>query len=356
MLEFLVLRVHRHARVAEHRLGTGGGDHDVAAAVGERIADVPEIAGLVGVLHLRIGQGGQTVRAPVDDAAALVNKSLFIQLAEGLAHGAGATLVHGEAVAAPVAGRTHFLLLLDNAAAILLLPRPDALKEFLTPQIVAGQALLVAQLLLHLDLGGNARVVAAGQPKSLVALHTLEAGQDVLQGAVQRVTHVELPRNIGGRHDDGKRLFVGIWPCLEAVTVHPQLVDAGFHLPRVVDLWQFFHIRAPFSVIRQNKKSALLCLCKTGRTKMSVVPPVFGIYPRSWVQKHPAPVTEGDPSQPTVSSVRGSGTTWAAHRGHLHRPCPLSASADRLLLPVIACFVWGQYTISAGKCQEGDRR
>ena len=88
---------------------------------------------------------------------------------------------------------------------------------------------------------------------------------------------------------------------------------------------------------------------------MSVVPPVFGIDPLSWVQKHPVPVTEDEPSRPTVSSARSSGTTWAAHHGHLHLPYPLSASANRLLLPFIACFVCRQYTISPGNCQEGDR-
>ena len=77
-----------------------------------------------------------------------------------------------------------------------------------------------------------------------------------------------------------------------------------------------------------------------------------GSLPLSWVQRHPAPVTEGTPSQPTAGSARSSGTTWAGHHGRLHLPRPLLASADRLLLPVIACFVWGKYTISAKKCQD----
>ena len=50
-------------------------------------------------------------------------------------------------------------------------------------------------------------------------------------------------------------------------------------------------------------------------------------------------------------SARSSGTTWAARHGRLHLPRPLSAFADRLLLPVIACFVWRKYTIRRGNCQ-----
>ena len=236
----------------------------------------------------------------------------------------------------------------------LFLPRPDTLQELLASQIVAGQSFGFTQLLLHLDLGGDAGVVAAGEPQGFVALHTLETGQNVLQRAVQRVTHVQLTGDVGGRHDDREGLFVGVRLRLEAVAVHPQLVNAGFHVPRVVDLGQFFHIYDSFFGIWQNKKSAPFCQCKTGRTYKSVVPPVFGLDPLSWVQRHPVPVTEDKPSPPTVSSARSSGTTWAARHGCLHLPHPLFAFANRLLLPVIAGFVWGKYTIFEKKCQEGD--
>ena len=72
-------------------------------------------------------------------------------------------------------------LLLDDAAAVLFLPRPDALEELLAAEVIAGLALLDAQLLLDLDLGGDAGVVRAGQPQGAVALHALVARQDILQ-------------------------------------------------------------------------------------------------------------------------------------------------------------------------------
>ena len=234
VLELLVLRVHGHARIAHHRLRAGRGDDDVAAAVGQRIADIPQVAGLVGVLDLGVGQSRHAVRAPVDDAAALVDQALVIQLAERLAHGARAPLVHREAVAAPVAGRAHLLLLLDDAVAVFLLPRPDALEELLTAEVIAGQALLFAQVFLDLDLRGDAGVVGAGQPQRLVALHPLEAGQDILQRAVERVAHVQLAGDIRRRHDDREGLLVGVRLGLEAVVVHPHLVDAGLHISRLI--------------------------------------------------------------------------------------------------------------------------
>ena len=246
VLELLILGVDSHAGIAQHGLGAGRGDDDVTGTVGQRVADVPQVTRLVHVLHLGIGQGGQAVGAPVDDAAALVDQALVIQLAECLADGTGAALVHGEAAAVPVAGRAHLFLLLDDAVAVLLLPGPDALQELLAAQVIAGHALLGAQFLLHLDLGGNAGVVRAGEPQGIVALHALEAGQDVLQRTVQCVAHVELAGDIGGRHDDGKRLLIGVGLRLEAAAVHPHLVDAGFHVPRIIHLRQFFHMLSPF--------------------------------------------------------------------------------------------------------------
>ena len=232
----LVRGVDRDARVAQHGLGPGGGDDELLVGVLDRVADIPERAGDVLVFDLGVAQGGAALRAPVDDAAALVDQALFIQVAEGLAHGAGADLVHREAAAAPVAGGAHGLLLLDDAVAVLLLPAPDALEELVAPEVVAGLALLLAQHLLDLDLGRDARVVDAGQPQRGIALHPLVAGQDVLQRRVEGVAHVELARDVGGRHDDGERLLVGVDLPLEVSALHPQVIDLALDLFGIVGL------------------------------------------------------------------------------------------------------------------------
>ena len=258
VLEVLILGVHGNAGIAHHGLGTGGGHHDVTAAIGERIADMPQVAGLLGVLHLGVRQRRQAVGAPVDDAAALVDETLLVQLAESLADGAGAALVHGEAVAAPVAGSTHLLLLLHDTAAVLLLPCPHALEELLTAQIVASETLGVTQFLFHLDLGGDTCVVAAGQPQSLKALHALIADQNVLQRAVHGVTHVELTRHVGRGHDDAEGFFVGIGLGAEAVVIHPHLIDAALHLPRIIHFRQFFHSRNSLLEIVGKTKNRLV--------------------------------------------------------------------------------------------------
>ena len=127
VLELFILGVDRDAGIAHHGLGSGRRNDDVAGAVGQRITDIPQMTGLVGVLDLRVRQRSQAVRAPVDDAAALVDEPLLIHLAERLAHRLRAALVHREAASRPVAADAELLLLLDNAAAVFFLPRPDAL-------------------------------------------------------------------------------------------------------------------------------------------------------------------------------------------------------------------------------------
>ena len=240
VLESLVLRVHGHAGVAHHGFGAGGGYHQIAAAVGQRVANVPQVAWLIHILHLRVGEGGGAVGAPVDDAAALVNEALVVQFTEGLSNRLGAAIVHSEPGPVPVGGDTQLALLLHDAGAVFVFPVPDPLQKFLPAQVVAGDALALAQLLLHLDLGGNARMVRAGEVQGFIALHPLIADQHVLEGVVHGVAHVELSGDVGGRHDDGEGLFVRVRLGVKTARVHPRLVDFPLYLLGLIGLWQFF--------------------------------------------------------------------------------------------------------------------
>ena len=100
---------------------------------------------------------------------------------------------------------------------------------------------LFPQFFLHLDLGCDARMITARKPQRGIPLHPLKADQDVLQRAVHGVPHMQLSRHIGRRHDNCKRFFLRIPLCVEIPALFPHFVDAGFHLFRIVSLWQFFH-------------------------------------------------------------------------------------------------------------------
>ena len=258
-------------------------------------------------------------------------RPLVVEGHKHVAHRVGQALVHGEPGAAPVTGGAQLLLLLHDTVAELVLPVPHTLQELLPAQIVAGQALALAQLLLHLDLGGDAGVVGAGHPQGGIALHPLEADQDVLEGAVHGVAHVELAGDVGGRHDDGEGALVRVAAALKAAVLLPHLIDAALHLPGFIDLGQFFfHLLHSFS----------------GQSKRA----------------RPKPVAQGEPVSPRYHlnspmkpwrrSCLANGRTRRALlysgpelRDDLPRaaggPCtirPLSAPPARVLLPFVAVY------------------
>ena len=241
VLVALVVRVDGNARIAHKGLRAGGGDDQIARAVRERIADVPQLARLGLVFDLGVAQCGCAVRAPIDDAVALVNQALVIQVDEHLADRLGAALVHREALALPVAGRAELFQLADDAVAVLVLPVPHALKELLAAEVVAGQPLLLAQVFLYLDLGCDACVVGARHPQRLIALHALGADQDILQGLVERMAHVQLTGHVRGRNDDRIRLFIRVDLGMEKAGVIPEAVQLVLDRFGVVGLWQFAH-------------------------------------------------------------------------------------------------------------------
>ena len=127
---------------------------------GSRIADVPEAPVDGARLHLEVAERGHAARAPVDDVVAAVDEALLVEGDEDLAHGARQPGVHREALAAPVEREAHQPELLQDLAAALLLPLPDALLELLAAEVLLLLALL-RELALHHHLGGDARVVEA---------------------------------------------------------------------------------------------------------------------------------------------------------------------------------------------------
>ena len=230
----LVLRVHGNCRVARESLGARRRHHDVVLVRLARralrapdygIANVPEVAVVGLVLDFVVCKRRAAPRAPVHDVVALVDKPLVVEPAEHLRDGLGAALVEREALALPVGGVAEHALLVDDRAAILPLPFPDALHERLAPQVLAALALLLERLLDHV-LRGDAGVVGARQPERVPALHAAPPDEDVLYGLVERVAHVEYARHVRRRDHDGIRPApVGL--LVEETAFLPDLVPLG---------------------------------------------------------------------------------------------------------------------------------
>ena len=186
---------------------------------------MPEKAVLLLVFHLGVRKGGDAVRAPVDNAVAPVDQPLVVKVDKDLTHRTGTALVHGEALTAPVAGGAKLFQLADDAVAVLLFPVPHTLQKLFTSQVVAGQSLVDTEIFLHLDLGGDARMVGAGNPQGVEALHSLVAHQNVLERFIQGVSHVELSGYVGGRNDHRKGGGGIVDVGREITLVAPVLVD-----------------------------------------------------------------------------------------------------------------------------------
>ncbi len=233
----LVVGMDRDAGIAEHGLRAGGGHHDIPGAVGVRVADMVELALLVLVLDLVIGQGGMAARAPVDDIVALVDQAFLVQADEDLAYRRRQPLVHREPLALPVAGGAEPLQLVDDRSALVLAPPPDPVDEGLAAEVVPALA-LCRQLPFDDVLGGDAGVIGARQPQGIVAAHAVIAGEDILQSVVEGVTDVEDAGDVGRRDDDRERGPPRLHLRREAVVFQPVPQPFFFDQGKIVPLAQ----------------------------------------------------------------------------------------------------------------------
>ena len=214
VLVALVLGMHHHRHVAQHGLRARGGDRERAAAVGQRVGDVPEEAVFFLALDFQVADRGLDGRVPVDQALAAIDQALVVELHEGLGDHLRQLVVHGEVLAAPVHRVAHAAHLAGDGVAGLLLPFPDLRDEVLAAQVVAAELLLL-QLALHHDLRGDAGVVRARQPQRVGALHAVVARQAVHDRLVEGMAHVQGAGDVGRRQLDGEggRAVLGRLAC-----------------------------------------------------------------------------------------------------------------------------------------------
>jgi hypothetical protein len=262
-----MIGVDRDRGVAEHRLRASRGDNQLLIRAGDRIGDVPERSVGLGVLDFEIRQCRIAARAPVDEAARAIDQALFVEPHERLAHGAREPFVHREAQPIPVARTAHHLELLDDAIAVLLLPLPDAPQELLAPEIVAALGLRAGERPLHHHLRRNARVIGAGEPERVVALHAAPAREDVLDGREQRVAHVERAGDVRRRDDDGERRLRRGGVGVEIPLLQPQAVPARLDGGGIVRFGEFGHWDHAWCCECGDELSARQCLDGNGLEK-----------------------------------------------------------------------------------------
>ena len=234
----LVVGVHRHSSVAEHRLHSSGGHDDVRFGVVQRpVSKRDEFALDVLELHLDVGDGRLQHRRPVDQPLGAVDQTVVEHALEHGLHGLGQAVVHGESLTAPVdtvADTTH---LAADRAARLALPVPHLVDEQFATELFLGLS-VGGELLLHHRLRGDARVVHSREPQHLVPEHALAPTQRVHQRVVEGVAHVQAARDVGRRQHDGVRRLVAGGIGLEITGIHPTPVQLGLYLAGVPALGQ----------------------------------------------------------------------------------------------------------------------
>src|SRR5690554_3536636 len=208
VLVAFIIRVHGHRCVTQHGFRAGGGDDDVVfavlgfLAVGQRVAQVPEVALFFLVFDFQIRDGGVQLRIPVHQTFAAIYQAFVVQTDKHFLYGFVKAVVHGEAFVAPVHGVAQAAHLAGDGTAGVFFPVPDALDEFFPAQIVAGFVFFCSQFAFDDHLGGDAGMIGANGPQCVTALHALEAGEGVHDGVLERMAHVQAAGHVGWRDGD----------------------------------------------------------------------------------------------------------------------------------------------------------
>src|SRR5262249_46120144 len=106
---------------------------------------------------------------------------------------------------------------------------PYLLEEFFTPEHAARRLLPLHELALDNHLRRNAGVIGPRLPEHVAAAHAFEAREHVLQRVVERMPHMQRPRDIWRRNDDALRS--GDAPLASAAAECARLLPLGIDAP-----------------------------------------------------------------------------------------------------------------------------
>src|SRR5208337_2802332 len=117
------------------------------------------------------------------------------------------------------------------------------LQKFLAAHLAAAGFLALHELALDDHLRRDARVVRAGLPEHVLALHARVTRQNVLQRVVERMAHVQIAGDVRRRNDDGIGGASGpLGPAgAKSARIFPIFSDASLDRGRVEGL---FHCAA----------------------------------------------------------------------------------------------------------------
>ena len=145
------------------------------------------------VLDLGLGQGGAVVDAPVDRLEPAIDEAFLKEAVKGFESAGFVVAGHGLVGRVPAAEAADALELRGLQIDILLRVGAAGIQHLRDRHL----KLFAAQLLVHLDLDGQAVAVVAGNVGSVKAGHGLRLDDEVLEALVQRVAQVDGTIGVG---------------------------------------------------------------------------------------------------------------------------------------------------------------
>ena len=134
------------------------------------------------------------------------------------------SFIHRESFSGVIQGIAELCPLLADGSGIFLFPLPGTFQKLLTADIIPGNAFTLESG-IYLCLGGNAGMVHARQIQNIIALHSLIAADNILQGIIPGMADMENAGNVRRRYDNGKRIFGLVAGC-EVSLLNPVIVLA----------------------------------------------------------------------------------------------------------------------------------
>ena len=237
----VIRSIHRHRRIAEHRLRTRRRYRDELVRPDDGITNLIQLPRNIFVFHFEIRDRSAAIRTPVHNVLPAINQPLFIQPDEHFAHRARQVLVHREVLAPPIDRHSQALHLLENRSAIEPFPVPHTLDKLLATHLESRLA-FAAQLPVHHHLRSDAGMVRPRQPQSEEPAHAMPAHKNIHLRLVEHVPHVQPSRHIRRWQQQREH-----WPRVarrrrlhvEQFFADPVLRPARFSRARLVGFRQF---------------------------------------------------------------------------------------------------------------------
>ena len=204
---------------------------------------MPQVPFLLRHDHFFVRKSGARRGVPIDHAFAVINQSFLVKMHEYSGYVLRIFRIHGEALAAPIAGTAQLLELLNNDPTVLLLPFPNFLKELLAPKIVAVlNDPFFLKRPFHNCLRGNPGMVCSRQPEHFKAFHPRLARENVLDSVIQNVPKRQHAGDIRRRNNNRVRRLLRSRISDEKPVLQPEVVPLQLDCLGLVSFRNFWHI------------------------------------------------------------------------------------------------------------------